>query len=86
MKLQVESVLYEATVNALVDVVLEADPPGYLHLPDITFIVMENIEDRGKIASLAAQAVVMLAQERREHEQRALPAGGVSPGVVPESR
>lgn len=68
MEIQVESILFENAVNTLVDMVLETDPPGYLHLPDITFIIMKNLRDPHKLASLAAMAVVMLAEKRREHE------------------
>lgn len=67
MEIQVESILFEDAIDALVDAVLAFNPPGYLHLPWITITIMQNVKDPEKMASLAAQAVLMLAEQRREN-------------------
>lgn len=67
--IMLEAVLYESAVNGLVEFV-QCEPvlSRELNLCTVTTILMEDLDSPGKMASMAAMAIVMLGEERQKNE------------------
>lgn len=67
LDIMLEAVFYESTVDSLVECHRDARLLGLsreLILHNITAMLLQNLDTPGKIASMAAMAAVMLAEER----------------------
>lgn len=78
---EIESILYEQAVTELAELIAMRQGPRELHLVQTTATLLEHLDNREKLASIAAMALVMLTEEKEKNASRFhRPAGAVPRG------
>lgn len=73
LAVEIESILYEDAVNALLELLDNREAQGdtrELHLVRCTTMMLQSLDTPGKLASMAAMSLVMLHEERKKKHGR----------------
>lgn len=68
LAVEIDSIVHETAVSSLVDLLAHSTEQRELQLVQTADMIYRHLDTPAKLASFAAMAVVMLAEERKKNE------------------